>query len=152
HPGELVAVLASGEQSVPISADAEACPFIVASKNRFDRRLQFLGVTIVGDGWVFLCCEKIIVDRNDVPKRGVDRIEFRLLALIGKAIRQHALRNNAGPLEQNIARIFEPAGGDAEAAKRNERVASPVAEPWIACDEGFSFAALDKICVTGAFE
>ena len=54
--------------------------------------------------------------------------------------------------KQNIARFFQMAGRDAKAAKRDKRVASPIAEPRITGDKGFSFAALDEICVGGAFE
>src|SRR5947207_12049231 len=109
-------------------------------------------MTIVGHLTLFLRCEKIIVDRNDVPERCIDRIEFGLLAGIWKAIRQHALGNNARPGEQNIARVFQMAGRDAEAANRNKRVPAPLAEPGIAGDERLSLAALDKIFVAGAFE
>ena len=44
------------------------------------------------------------------------------------------------------------AGRDAEAANRDKRVAAPIAEPGVAGDKGLSFAALDEICVGGAFE
>src|SRR6059058_3874052 len=109
-------------------------------------------MTIVGQRRLFRRCEKIIVDRNDVPERCIDRIEFGLLTGIGEAIRQHALGNNARPSEQNIARVFQMSGRDAEAANRNKRVAAPIAEPGVAGDEGLSLAALDEICVGGAFE
>src|SRR5207249_7795265 len=79
-------------------------------------------------------------------------IELRLLALVGKSIWQHALRNSAGPLQQDVARFFKMPGRDAQTAQCNKRVAPPIAEPWIASDEGLSFAALDEIRVSGAFE
>src|SRR5436189_3774141 len=109
-------------------------------------------MTIVGQRTLFLRCEKIIVDRNDVPERCIDRIEFRLLAGIGEAIRQHALGKNARPGKQNISRVFQMAGRDAEAANRNKRVAAPIAEPWVTGNKGFSFAALDEIRISGTFE
>ena len=37
-------------------------------------------MTIVGCRWLFLRREEVIVDRNDVPERCIDRIEFGLLA------------------------------------------------------------------------
>src|SRR6266536_1490993 len=101
-------------------------------------------MTIVGQRWLFLRREEIIVDRNDVPKRCIDRIEFGLLAGIGEAIRQHALGNNARPGDQNIARVFQMSGRDAEAANRDKRVATPIAEPGVAGDKGLSLAALDE--------
>src|SRR5213083_1489229 len=109
-------------------------------------------MTIVGQRRLFLRCEKIIIDRNDVPERCIDRIEFGLLAGIGEAIRQHALGNNASPGEQNIARVFQVAGRDAKAANRDKRVAAPIAEPWIAGDERLSLAALYQVLIGGAFE
>src|SRR5438128_2619855 len=145
-------MLASRKQTIRVGADAEAGPFVVTSKNRFDRYLQFLGVTIVGHGWLLLRGKKIIVDCNNVPERCIDRIELRLLASIGKTIRQHALRNSARPLQQNVACFFEMTSRDAEPAQRDKRVASPIAEPWVAGDERFSVAAFYQIRVGGAFE
>src|SRR2546426_7676615 len=43
-------------------------------------------------------------------------------------------------------------GCDAEPAQRDKRVASPISEPGVAGDKGLSLAALDEICVGGAFE
>src|SRR6266487_2973559 len=48
HPGELLAVFASREQSVSIGPDAESSSFIVTSKNRFDCCAQSFSMTIVG--------------------------------------------------------------------------------------------------------
>src|SRR5207248_8020104 len=101
-------------------------------------------MTIVGQRTLFLRCEKVIVDRNDVPERCIDRIEFGLLAGIGEAIRQHALGDNARPGKQNIARVFKVAGRDAKAANRNKRVAAPIAETGVAGDKGLSLTTLDE--------
>src|SRR5213075_1526610 len=101
-------------------------------------------MTIVGQRRLFLRCEKIIVDRNDVPERCIDRIEFGLLAGIGEAIRQHALGNNTGPGEQNIARVFQVAGRNAETANRDKRVTAPIAEPGVAGDKGLSLPRLTR--------
>ena len=43
-------------------------------------------------------------------------------------------------------------GCDAEPAQRDKRVASPISEPRVTGNKGFSFAALDEICVSGTFE
>src|SRR6266511_3318852 len=43
-------------------------------------------------------------------------------------------------------------GCDAEPAQRYERVAPPISEPRITGNKGFSFAALDEVCVGGTFE
>ena len=53
---------------------------------------------------------------------------------------------------KNVARFLEMSGCDAEPAYRDKRVASPIAEPRITRDKGFSFAALDEISVGGTFE
>ena len=54
--------------------------------------------------------------------------------------------------DQNVARLLETAGRDAEAAQRDECVAAPIAEPRITGDDRFAFAALDEVGVGGAFE
>src|SRR5262245_56707555 len=53
HPSELLAVLASREQSIAIGADAKARPFVVTGEDCFDRCAQFLCVTIVSERWLF---------------------------------------------------------------------------------------------------
>src|SRR5262249_23065073 len=37
-----------------------------------------------------------------------------------------------GPFGQDVASVAEPSGRQAQPAKRNERVSSPVRKPWIA--------------------
>src|SRR5438552_3200556 len=41
---------------------------------------------------------------------------------------------------------------DAEPAQRDKRVASPISEPRVTGNKGFSFSALDEVCVSGTFE
>src|SRR5437762_369980 len=43
-------------------------------------------------------------------------------------------------------------GCDAEPAQRDKRVASPISEPRVTGNKGFSFAALYEVCVSGTFE
>src|SRR5438034_11070096 len=43
-------------------------------------------------------------------------------------------------------------GCDAEPAQRDKRVASPISEPRVTGNKGFSFSALDEVCVSGTFE
>src|SRR5262249_11745732 len=47
------------------------------------------------------------------------------------------------------ARIFEMPGRETQAAKRDERVAPPVGEPRITCDDRFSRAARDHVRIRG---
>ena len=71
-----------------------------------------------------------LVDGHDVPERGVDGVELgRFLGPVGEAVGQHALRDRARPLQEDGAGVVEPAGGETEAAERDEGVASPVGEP-----------------------
>ena len=109
-------------------------------------------MTIIGQCWLLLCRQKIIVHRDDVPERGIHRIKLRLFTVIWEAIRQHALRNCFRPLQQDVARFFEPADRDAQTAQSDKRVASPIAKPRISSDEGLAFAAFDEIHVSGALE
>src|SRR4030095_13789836 len=85
HPGELLAVFTGRQQSIAIGPNTTTGSFIVTRKNRFERRLQFFRMTIVGQRRPFLRREKVIVDRDDVPERCIDRIEFALFALVRKA-------------------------------------------------------------------
>ncbi len=98
---------------------------MIAGENRFDGRAQFRRVAIARQLRLFFDRAEVIADGDDIPKRRVDGIELGLITLIGKAIRQHAFRNDTGPLDQDIARILQPSGRKTKTADRNERVASP---------------------------
>ena len=87
-----------------------------------------------------------------VPERCVHRVVLGRLARIGKAVGQHPFGHRARPLEQNAAGVVQPAGGEAEPAQRDERVAAPVAEPRIASDHGEPIASLHEIGVGRAPE
>ena len=104
---------------------------------------QFL-FRVVADGL------KEFVDDDDVPERGVDGVVFGCAALIGEAVGEHAFGNGVRPRDENVAGLGQPAGGEAEAAEGDERVAAPIAEPRVAGDDGFPRIAADDIGVAGA--
>src|SRR5216683_4816648 len=127
-------MFARREQAVVIGANAESCPAAVTGKNRFNSNAQFFSVTILRQLWMLLDCAHVIIDRDNVPERCVDGIELRLFAAVGKTIWQHSFRNNASPLNQNVARIFESSASNAQSADRDKCVAAPIAKPRIARD------------------
>src|SRR5439155_24948519 len=84
---------------------------------------------------------------DDIPQRGIDRIELRLTALVWEAIGQHPLGDGCGPGEQNVSRHVQPTGGEAQAAQRDERVTTPIGEPRVTGDDGLPFPTLDHVGV-----
>jgi hypothetical protein len=46
---------------------------------------------------------------HDEPQRSIDRVEFRLLAVVRESIRQHPQGDCRGPGEQNVPGILESA-------------------------------------------
>ena len=87
---------------------------------------------------------------HDVPKRGVHRVELGRVALVREAVRQHALGDGPGPLQQDGARLVQPAGRETEAAQGDEGVPAPVAEPGIAGDDGLPFSTASQVGVRRA--
>jgi hypothetical protein len=75
------------------------------------------------------------VRRDQVPERGVDRVVLGLLAGVRETIRHHALGHRRRPGEQDIARQLKPIPQAHEPAQRDESVAAPVREPWVAGDD-----------------
>jgi hypothetical protein len=92
------------------------------------------------------------LDRDDEPERGVYRIELGLIACVRKPIGQHSLGDGVGPGQQDAARLLAARGGKANPWQRNERIATPIGEPWVAGDDGRSGAAPDEIRVRGSVE
>src|SRR5262249_26427298 len=89
---------------------------------------------------------------DDVPQRGVDRVELRGGAAIRESVWQHAFRHRTSPLDQNVARLAQPPGGQAQAPYRNERVPAPVREPRVAGDDGAPLAALNDVRICRPIE
>ena len=82
-----------------------------------------------------------VVDGDHVPEGGIDGVVFGGIALIRKAVRQHALGHDTRPADQDVPRFGQPAGGHAQASQRDEGVAAPVGEPRVAGDDGLAGAA-----------
>ena len=70
----------------------------------------------------------------------------------GKRLGSIPSRHGLRPAQQDLARRVEPAGGQADARQRDERVASPVGKPWIAGDDGRARPARDEIRVGRTIE
>src|SRR5262249_40884773 len=94
----------------------------------------------------------VLVHRHDVPERGVHRVVLWLLTTVGKSVGQHALRDGAGPLAQDFAGLRAAAGGEAEPPHRDERIASPVAEPRVTGQNRSALTAAGEIGVGGALQ
>jgi hypothetical protein len=148
HPGELHAGHARREKAVFVHADAEARTMTIAMQDLLHGVRQPLCQSFVKPAR----SREKIVDGDDVPERGVDRVEFWLLAGVGKAVRKHAFGDRIGPGQQDVASEVEPAGQCHEAAQRYECVATPVGEPGIAGDDRLAAAALHDVGVGGALK
>ena len=94
------------------------------------------GVQIIAHEGEVLRIFHVLADGFEVPERCIDGVVFRLLAGVGKTVRQHAHIGGAAEGEQDVARNIEPAGGQRQARQRNHSVAAPVGEPVIAGDHG----------------
>ncbi len=151
HPGELRARLAGRDQAVLATVDPVARALREAADDGEDGSLD--ARPLLGDVDERAARgREIRVGRDDVEERGVDRVVLGLGAAIGEAVRQEAVLHDAGPREQDVARVLEAAAAQAEAAQRDERVAAPVAEPRVAGDDGAPFAARDEVRIGRALE
>jgi hypothetical protein len=152
HPGELHAGLAGAQQAVGVGADAVPRAAGVAVQHRIHRRGEprVLGAAQRPPGAGGGVLE--LVGGHHEPERGIDGVELRRLARVREAVRQHALRDAARPLEQDVARRLDAAGGEAEAPHRDEGVAPPVGEPGIAGEQRAAAVALHEVGVGGPFE
>src|SRR4029453_1240743 len=70
--------------------------------------------------------------------------------MVREAVGQHALGYRARPLEQDVARLIDAIGGEADPAQRDECVPAPVCEPGVAGDNRLSRSALHQIGVSSA--
>ncbi len=152
HPGQLDAGLPRGEQAVGVGLDPISRPARVARQDRLDRALEARHGRPrrrpAGRGHGL----EVIVDRDDVPERRVDRVVLGLGALVGKKIWQHALGDGAGPFREDPLGLGQAAGRETQAAERDERVAAPVGEPRVPRDDGPTRAAAHEIRVGRAIE
>src|SRR6185437_3270699 len=70
-----------------------------------------------------------LVDGDDEPERGVDRVVLGRLLVLGKPVGNHALRDVLGPLGQDALGDIESASCKTETTYRDTGVPTPVAEP-----------------------
>ena len=82
-----------------------------------------------------------IADGDDVPKRRIDGVVFRLATVIGKAIRQHSIGHTLGPRKQDLFGRGETSQRQAESPQCDECVSAPVRKPRVSRDDRASIAA-----------
>jgi hypothetical protein len=92
------------------------------------------------------------MDCDDVPKRGIDGVVLRLVALVWKAVGKHPFGNYSGPLKQNIPGISESSRGKAQTPECDECVAPPVGEPGVTGDDRFAAAPFNQVGVRRALQ
>ena len=78
---------------------------------------------------------QILLDRDEEPQAGIDRVVFRDVAGIRKAIRQHALAHKFRKGAHHARGNRRAPGGQRQAPQGDHRVAAPVTEPGIAGDD-----------------
>ena len=132
--------------------DVVARAFLVAREDRLDGITQ--GLLIAWRDFAPLCrhCLEEIVYGDDVPQRGINGVEFRYLATVGKAVGQHAVGDRACPSKQDVVGFVESASRQAEATQRNEGIASPVSEPRIPRDDGLACAPANQVGICRAVQ
>jgi len=140
------------EQAVAIHANAVAGPVRVARENPLDGVIERPAIRFRDVAFRGFHSGEILVSRDDVPERGVDGVELRLVASVGEAVREHAFGDGIGPLEQNPARVVEAAAGETEPAHGDERVPTPVGEPGVARHDRHPGPAPHQIGVRGAVQ
>ncbi len=149
HPRELDAGHAARQQPIGIGADAVARAAEVALDDGGDGRAQrgaIGGVEGAGAGVGRL---HQVADTGHEPQRGVDGVVLGLAPTVGKAVRQHALRDHAAPLQENRSGDVDAPRRQAQPAQGDERVTAPVGEPGIAGDDRPTAAASHEVGVGG---
>src|SRR5882724_7531722 len=131
HPGELDAGLARPEEAVGgILLDPVARALTVEPHDLLEHREQLFEQPVVSRRRV------IGADRLDVPEGRVHGVVLRRLAGVGKSVRQHPTVHEPGERRENPPSDLRASGRQRQARQRDHRVASPVAEPVVAGDDG----------------
>jgi hypothetical protein len=133
HPGELQARSARRQETIGLEADAVARAAGIALYDLLRRSFERRALARRQSGAVRF---QQLPDAEHVPERCVDRVVLRRLRwVVREAVGQHALGDCARPGQQDLRCLVIPLGRQAEPAQRNERVAPPIAEPRVACDD-----------------
>ena len=72
---------------------------------------------------------------DDIPQRCIDGVVLGLGAIIGEAVREHALGYRLGPTQQNLFGLIETPCRQTESSQGDKRVASPIGEPRVTSDD-----------------
>src|SRR5215468_8263661 len=99
-----------------------------------------------------MCALVIRADGFEVPQRGIYSVVFRCFAQIRKAVGQHTLIHTLREFKQDIACSIESARNECQSRKRDHRVASPIAEPVVASDNGLVLATRNDELIGGSRE
>src|SRR6516162_4026854 len=95
HPGELKPRLASRQQSVSVQSDSIPGSCRVPFDNRLDGPPKQGSIAL--NGRLLVRRLEVLKGGDHKPQRCIRCIELWLLTLIGKPVRQHALRDGLGP-------------------------------------------------------
>jgi hypothetical protein len=78
----------------------------------------------------------ISADRLEVPDGRIHGVVLRRLAGVGKPVRQHAAVHEPGERRENPSGDVRATGRQRQSRQCDHRVASPVAEPVVAGNDG----------------
>ena len=87
--------------------------------------------------------------RFEIPEGRVNRVVFRRFSGVGEAVGEHAAIDAGGEGEQDAARDVEATRSQRQPGQRDHRVAAPIAEPGIACNDRAALAAPNDELVGG---
>ena len=131
HPGELDAGLARPEETVGgIFLDPVPCALTVEPHDLLEHREQLFEKPVV------IRRRVIGPDRLEVPEGRVHGVVLRRLAGVGKPVRQHAVVHEPGERRENPSGDIRATGRQRQSRQCDHRVASPVAEPVVAGNDG----------------
>lgn len=129
HPRQLNARLTRSDQTVDILMDAEARAVAIRVDDLLERGVKRSQRPDVSGQ------RNVCTDGFDIPKLRVDGVVFGRFAGIREVVWQHSAIDIACECLQDLAGESRAPGRERESGQRNHRVAAPVAEPVIACDD-----------------
>src|SRR4029434_1846524 len=83
-----------------------------------------------------MSCGEILTDRFEIPKRGVDRVVLRRSSGVREIVWEHSPVHKTGESEKDLTRDVRAAASQRKARQGDHRVATPIAEPVIASNDG----------------
>src|SRR4051812_31696927 len=83
----------------------------------------------------------VLPNSFQIPERRINRVVLGRLPRVGEDVGQHATVYMFCESQQNVACDFIVTGDERQTGKRNHRVASPIAEPVVAGNDGLQRSA-----------